>query len=237
MAEVTETKQTEATQSPDLTANKVIGQLYVARAKMSSPNFVIDSKELDMDIPADQRRRKEITFKFPKGLRKKIQAARVEFSYEWAHYTVRCYGLRICNEAGRELIEKAIAETETKMREIDPSLKAESVFFPLETKGIAKTVLYQQIVGAIQTQICETTLKKVNVIVERGKDKITTRTRNSLLKVMDQLKILNIVNDSNVDARIREIRERIETDSVIPLKEHLDEMLKTSTGRFGAIEF
>ena len=59
MAEVTETKQIEATQSPDLTANKVIGQLYVARAKMSSPNFVIDSKELDMDIPADQRRRKE----------------------------------------------------------------------------------------------------------------------------------------------------------------------------------
>ena len=219
---------------------EALPKLSIVRAKMSSPFFVDSSREVDVDLPEPDRKIKELTFKFKKSTRQEIQNVRSQFREVWLHWTVKFYGLHICNDDGKEIISHAVQAAAVALRKIDESLTAEPVFIPLDVAEIQKGALYSQVIGAIQGQVCETMLKRVNQALARmeesGKDEVHTRTRKSIEKLLGQLESLNIVNDKEVTKQIAELRAKIQAGSIHELKENLMELLKTSSGRYGAIE-
>ncbi len=225
--------QAAATAAPPL-------KLYIVRVKMASPFFVDSSREVDTDLPESDRKIKELTFKFKKSTRQQIQNVRSAFREVWLRWTVKFYGLHICNEDGKELLTDAVARAAADLKQIDESLKAEPVYIPLDVAEIARGALYSQVIGAIQGQVCETMLKRVNQAIARmedsGKDEVHARTRKSIEKLLNQLSTLNIVQDKEVTKQIEELRKKIQSGAIHELKENLMELLKTSAGRYGAIE-
>jgi hypothetical protein len=232
------------------TASLPLQKLWIVRTRMSSENFISNSQDLDQDLPEEDRRKREITFRFRKETRNQIKVVRMTFRETWLLWVVKFYGLHICNEAGVDHIKEATKKADAALKEIGAGararevdlkvddLHAEPVFIPLDVAEIAKGALYSQVLGAIQGQVCETMLKRVEKTLSKVKDpeKITTRTRKSLTNLLNQLGHLNIINDKAVDEQIREIRRTIETETLGPLKTSLQELLKTSAGRYGAIE-
>lgn len=204
-------------------------QLYVVQTNTSSENKVDESEELN-----DKQRK--ITYLFEKEKRNLIHRERANVGYVTKSNSVRFYSLVLTNEAGKEQILKAYKETDQAMKEIDPILKAEVNFLPLDLNQIAKGNVYEQILGSIKFQVFNKVFKRVDDLVSKEKDKLPETTKKSLKNLIDQCRALNVVKDQDIENQIDKIAKQIETESLVPLRNSLQEALKTGEGRFYALE-
>lgn len=205
-------------------------KLFIVKAGMSSGNFIDESKDLD-------EKRRELTYKFEKVKRKKIQACRMRFKDPIYKKCLKFHSMYVTNEAGKEMIEKTLLEADSALKEIDPSLKATPKFIPLDVNEMVKGGLYNNLIDAIKGQVFQKTFDKIEKqLKKKDTGKMTDRTKAALLHMVDQCRNLNVINDKDIAATIDAIQKKIETETFKPLRDEMAEHLTRSRDRFDAVE-
>lgn len=206
-------------------------KLYIVKMTMASPNYIAGSRFLD-----EEKMKKELTFKFTLEIRHSIQSTRMKYKGPIYSGCLDFYGLRICNEEQMEQIKEHIKSADADFKKINPALGAEVMFIPLDMGEIAKGGLYSNLLGAINTQLNTRVVKRLEDVLKRKKD-LTPRTKKSLLKMIEEIREINVLGDESVDARLDEMKAKIEDEALEGLKKDLDEELLKMKGRWGAVEF
>lgn len=206
-------------------------RLFIVKTSMASPNYIAGSRFLD-----EEKMKKELTYKFQLEMRQAIQATRMRFKGPIYSGCLDFYGLRVCNQNQREAIEASIKEADTAFKGIHPELKADVMFIPLDMGEIAKGGLYSNLLGAINTQLNTKVVKRLESVLNRKKD-LTPRTKKSLLGMIDQIREINVLGDEGVNARLDEMKAKIDEGALEGLVEDINAEMAKMEGRWGAVEF
>lgn len=201
-------------------------QIYIVKTNMSSSNHIVDSSELD-----DYRRME--TFTFNKQTRLDISAIRSKYKKPIYDNCGNFHGLYLCKEEDVEGIQKLISKANIELHEIDPRLGASILFIPLDTAAVKKGEMYDQICSAIKSQIFTNILKRIETVCHTA---IPTRSKRSLLKMLDRMERINVMDDPDITYRLNEIRTQIEKEAIAPLQEQLSKELKILTSRGANLE-
>ena len=205
-------------------------QLYVISTRVSSEFKIERSEELS-------DREKKITWLYEKEKRNNIHKIRASIYGPRERYSLDFYKLRLVNDEGKKALKEAYAKANEELKEIDPSLKAEIEFLPLDISQIARGNLYEQIIGSIKYQVFSKVFQRIDGLTrDGGKDNLPEKTKKSLKNLVDHCRNLNITRDEEIDIQIEKIAKMIEEESLIPLRDDLQKMLKSGEGRFYAIE-
>lgn len=208
---------------------KVQGQLYVVEVNMSSPH------KSDKTEYNDTENSSKIYYHFPKEQRNRIGIVRAQVNIA-VGMCAKFYKMRITNDLGKGQLEKVVLDAHHAMQQIDPMLKAEIHFIPLSMSGMQSENLMEEMLNQIQTQIHERVLERINEVIEKNGDKMTSRTRGALTKMLDRLKTINVMEDSKIDGRIEEMRRMIMTDQILPLQKEIMEILDEEKDRFSTVD-
>jgi hypothetical protein len=210
-------------------ANK---QLYVVHISMSSPYFTI--KEKTVVNPVENS--KKMYYRFPLVDRQRIQAIRQGVNVQVGAGCARFYELKITNDTGKEQLEEAIRDAHQKMILVDPTLKAESIFIPLSMAGMAQGNLLDAMVTQIREQIDGAVLKQIEAKIEKYGDNINPKSKATLLKMLDRIKSVNILDDPDIDAHIEEMKQRILNDQIVPLQQEILAIMNEDKDRFSTVD-
>jgi len=205
-----------------------INNLYIVQTRLSSSNRILYSSEISDQV-------QEITFKFTKDVRRKISAIRGRFLSPIYHETADVYGLRICREGQRGKIIDNINVANRQFKGIDGSLSAEVVFIPLDLEAVWGGELYEQFRLAIKGQIYKEVMDRVKKIATRP-GALPTRSKNSLLKILDRMNLINVIDDQEITDQIKMIREMVEKELLFPLQEQLEKDMFALTNRGANLE-
>lgn len=206
-------------------------RLFIIKTSMASPNYIAGSRFLD-----EEKMKKELTYKFQLDMRQAIQATRMRFKGPIYSGCLDFYGLRVCNQDQKESIEASIKEADAAFKAIHPELKADVMFIPLDMGEIAKGGLYSNLLGAINTQLNTKVVKRLESVLNRKKD-LTPRTKKSLLGMIDQIREINVLGDEGVNARLDEMKAKIDEGALEGLVEDINTEMAKMEGRWGAVEF
>jgi hypothetical protein len=205
-------------------------QLYVISTRVSS-EFKIEKSEVLSD------KEKKITWLYEKEMRNKIHSVRAMVYGPRERYSLNFYKLRLVNDDGKKALAEAYATANEELKKIDPSLKAEIEFLPLDLSMIAKGNLYEQIIGSIKYQVFSKVFQRIEKLTaDGGKDKLPENTKKSLRNLVEHCRNLNVTRDQEIDSQIEKISKMIEEEALIPLRDDLQNVLKSGEGRFYAIE-
>jgi len=205
-------------------------QLYVISTRVSS-EFKIEKSEVLSD------KEKKITWLYEKEMRNKIHSVRAMVYGPRERYSLNFYKLRLVNDDGKKALAEAYATANEELKKIDPSLKAEIEFLPLDLSMIAKGNLYEQIIGSIKYQVFSKVFQRIEKLTaDGGKDKLPENTKKSLRNLVEHCRNLNVTRDQEIDSQIEKISKMIEEEALIPLRDDLQKVLKSGDGRFYAIE-
>ncbi|MDD5010433.1 MAG: hypothetical protein PHC68_18785, partial [Syntrophorhabdaceae bacterium] len=118
------------------------------------------------------------------------------------------------------------------------NLHAIVFFVPLDFNQIFKGNLYAQIGDAINYQVYSGLFERMENMLKRteaGKD-LPERSRKALIKLVDNLRNINVTNDSSVEEKLKEFKARIEKGEIKELAESLKAELDANKSRWAAIE-
>ena len=186
--------------------------LYIVKTRMSSPNYILYSEEID-DMTA------KFTYKFNKETRQKISTIRSRFNKPIYEGTANFHGLYICQETHRQELEDMVSKANKQFQEIDPMLSASVMFIPLDAGAIRNGEMYDQINLAVKGQIYTDLLERLKKLADSS---IKSRSKSSILKMVDRMEKINVLDDPEISLKIYEIREMIENESLIPLLQDLE---------------
>jgi hypothetical protein len=119
-----------------------------------------------------------------------------------------------------------------------PKLGASVVFIPLDFQQIFKGNLYGQISDAIQYQVYSGLFERMEGMLKRtaeGKE-LPERSRNALIKMVDNLKSINVTQDENVYKKLESIRAKIVDGDLKEVAASLKAELDAGKSRWAAIE-
>jgi len=200
-----------------------IQNLYIVRVIMSSGHNVEESRSIGDFI-------QETTYRFDKDTRKKVAAIRMKHKAPLYENSVDFHGLWICREGQIIPIMHAVREANKELQSINTILGADSEFIPLSTSEIAKGELYSKIVESIRYRVFKDVFDRISEVMENKtylkKAELTQRTKDSLINLCDQLHTINLLNDDDITKKIEDIRQKIESNTLAPLKKELDDAIK-----------
>lgn len=233
-------------------------QLYIIKTKISNENYVLESKDVN-------DKQKLFTYKFAKETRDRIKAIRMRYKSPIYNGTLDFYGLRVCGDSSKpniqkaidaaevdfkklraEYIEKLIAEAPEKGEVINqstaealvPHLGASVMFIPLDFQQIFKGNLYSQITDAIQYQVYSGMFARMENMLKRteqGKE-LPERSRNALIKMVENLKSINVTKDEDINKRLEDYKARITKGEIAEVAASLKQELDAGKSRWAAIE-
>jgi hypothetical protein len=233
-------------------------QLYIIKTKISNENYVENSKDVN-------DKQKLFTYKFAKDTRDRIKAIRMKHKSPIYNGTLDFYGLRVCSDAAKPIIQKAIDAAETDFKTLRseyitkliaeapgkgevfsiqtaeslvPHLGASVMFIPLDFQQIFKGNLYSQITDAIQYQVYSGLFQKMENMLKRtaeGKE-LPERSRNALIKTCETLKSINVTQDENINKRLEGYKTQITKGELAEVAASLKQELDTGKSRWAAIE-
>ena len=219
-------------------------QVYIVNFTMASANRQLKTED------HREKNSKEIYFTYTEEQRKKIQNIRHKYRVPaLANYTFDFPGdrfgqsIRLCKEEYVPLIDAMAMEAHNELQTIDKSLIAFAEYLPLDLEKARKGTVYGSILNAIRERILDNVLKKVSEVVGRDSDNLKPATKEMLLKLVDKMRQINVLEDDEIDRRLDEIRDQIDREVLVPLKADLEQELETvqqaidaSHTRFGNIE-
>jgi len=222
-AEEAEALDKEFDKEPWVTPVQGIQNLYIVRVIMSSGHNVEESRSIGDFI-------QETTYRFNKDTRKKVAAIRMKHKQPLYENSVDFHGLWICKEDQIMPIMHAVEEADMELRKINTILGAASEFIPLSTSDIVMGELYGKIVDSIRYRVFKDVFDRISEVMENKtylkKAELTQRTKDSLINLCDQLHIINLLNDKDITDKIEDIRKKIESNTLAPLKQELDDAIK-----------
>lgn len=200
-------------------------KIFVVNLEMSSPN------QLDSSEKIDDKSRK-LNFRFGEKKRKEIHRVNQYHKSKIYLHTLDFHGLKICKEEQLAAIKTQADQAHEEMVKTDPSLHAFLGYFSLDMTEISKGDVYGQVLSAIRYQIVTEILDRLNKLSETQQlSQMSQRSREALLKMVDRLRAINILNDKEVETRLESIKQAIMTDSIAPMKAELvDEMMAIKRG-------
>ena len=191
---------------------KKLENLYIVKMRMSSPNHILYSEEID-DMTS------QYTYKFNKETRQQIAAIRGRFQKPMYDGTANFHGLYICQEQHRQELKDMMSKANREFQKIDPLLSADVMFIPLDAGAIRNGEMYDQINQAVKGQIYTDLLERLKKLADSS---MKSRSKSSLLKMVDRMEKINVLDDPEISLKIYEIREMIEKDTIKPLLEDLE---------------
>jgi len=186
--------------------------LYIVKTRLSSPNFILCSEEID-DMT------QQYTYKFNKETRQQISAIRGRFQKPVYEGTANFHGLYICQEKHCKELQTMMEKANTELQKIDPMLSAGILFIPLDAGAIRNGEMYEQINLAVKGQIYTDLLDRLKNIADSS---LKSRSKSSLLKMVDRMEKINVLDDPEISLKIYDIREMIEKDTIKPLLQELE---------------
>ncbi len=127
---------------------------------------------------------------------------------------------------------------QTIANQATPKLGATVIFIPLDFQQIFKGNLYGQITDAIQYQVYSGLFERMEGMLKRtaeGKE-LPERSRNALIKMVDNLKSINVTQDENVFKKLEGIRAKIVDGDLKEVAASLKAELDAGKSRWAAIE-
>ncbi|MFA5136975.1 MAG: hypothetical protein WC489_06340 [Patescibacteria group bacterium] len=125
-----------------------------------------------------------------------------------------------------------------EIKDVVASLHADVMFIPLDFQQIFKGSLYAQIGDAINYQVYSglfTRMEKMLKRTEEGKD-LPERSRKALIRMVDNLKNINVTGDEDIEKKLEEFKAQIERGEIKELAESLKNELDANKSRWEAIE-
>jgi len=204
-------------------------KVYIVANVMSSPNQTLNITELnEMSIQTD--------FKYKKEFRNKISAVRTLNKKPIYKNTLNFYGIHLAREDQIAEIEEASKNADSSMKGIDATLFSRIVFIPLDLTDAKKGELYESINNTIKYRIIKDTMEKIEKVAKNKAGKLTVRSKEALMSLIDRLHNINILNDEDITKRINAIKSSIQADNMGILEE-FNKDLETLQSRGAYLEF
>lgn len=186
--------------------------LYIVKTRMSSPNYILYSEEID-------EMTSQYTYKFNKETRQQISAIRGRYHKPVYEGTANFHGLYICQEKHRQELQDIISKANREFQKIDPMLHAEVLFIPLDAGAIRNGEMYEQLNSAVKGQIYTDLLDRLKKLANSS---LKSRSKSSLFKMVDRMEKINVLDDPEISLKIYEIRDMIEKETLQPLMQDLE---------------
>lgn len=205
--------------------NPSVMRIYVVNLEMSSPNQLNSSEKID-DMT------QKLNYKFTAKKRKEIHAVNQFYKSKVYANVLDFHGLRICKEEQLPLIIDLSSQANEAIQILDPSLHATLAYFGLDMAEVSKGDAYGQVLSAIRYQIISEVLGRLEKVTEtQAIDQLSKQSKTALLKMIDRLKAINILDDKGVETKLESLKTAIMTDTIAPMKKELiDEMLAIKRG-------
>jgi len=212
--------------------------LYIVTTAVSSPNQVLNSENIR------EKNQKLLTYKFDEETRQAISRVRMRTMSPIYQNTLEFHSLHICNEEQGKFIARKFVEADEEMKKIHPSLKAEVEFFPLNMDEMRRAGLYMGIVNAIKYRVYKDTFDRMEDFLSNRKDKLPERSKQAMMRMVDNLRAVNIVDDEEIDKHLNEIEQQINDETIIDLRDDMftqwksveAEIEASTKGRWNALE-
>jgi hypothetical protein len=209
---------------------KVDQKVYLAKVRMAS-QFKGKSKDIDDYI-------RQIRYTKPKKVRNQIGAIRQSVNVTRKNACMNFFGLFLTNEVGKGQIEQACREADTEMKKIDPTLNVQPMMLKIDLPDLAEGNMFDAMIGQIRRQVVDKALTRVQLVIERNSEggAIPAKTTAALLRMLEQTRALNIVNDAGVNAQIEQMKARITANEITLLRDELLAVLDEQKDRFSSLE-
>jgi hypothetical protein len=192
-------------------------RVYIVAIESSSPNHQESSKDL-----TDTTR--EIEFTFPKEMRDRIAAVRMQAAKPMYNCTLKFGKNYIAREDQLGDLRKAAGEGDRKMREIDNRLHCQLVMFPIDMDEVRQGETYQMVLNAIRYNVYNTVFARLAETLASKKG-MTDATRRSLLKMVENLRAINVLEDKDIELQLDAFKARIESSMLKELQDEINNAL------------
>jgi hypothetical protein len=200
-------------------------RVYIVAIEASSPNHQESSKDMD-------ETHREIEFTFPKETRDRIAAVRMAAAKPLYNNTLKFGKNYIAREDQLPELQKSAGEGDQKMQAINPKLHCQLVMFPIDMSEVRQGETYQMILNAIRYNVYNTVFKRLAETLGSKKG-LTDATRNSLLKMIENLRAINVLEDKDVEQQLDAFKARIESSMLKELQDEINNAL-TNMDKRGA---
>lgn len=203
--------------------------IYMVKISMGSPFRVDESREIDSYT-------RETKYKDSKEVRKDIGAIRQRVNERRAFSCAPFFGAYFTNQIGKDqLIE--ICQTEDRaMKAIDPALHVTAQFIKQNFADNENISAFDQLLGAIRSNIHETVLSRIEIEIGREKDHLTPKAKKALIAMCERTKGLNITKDPAINAEIESMKNRINANEIRELRDEILIIMDDTKDRAASLE-
>ena len=209
---------------------EALRRVFVVQTNYASPNRIDKSIEI-----TDMKR--EIDYTYSKKVRnmisvireqnmKQIREKTVDFPPEWDR------PLHLCNEAQKDEIKNLTKTADKQFQVLSSSLHAQVVFLELNIHDVQRGELYGQVISAIRYKIMYEIIEKIGEKVGQLPD----RNKDAMMKLIERLKYVNVLNDPEVDFQLKSIREKILAEDIAAVKAELTKDLSFTKQRMAYVD-
>lgn len=200
-------------------------KVYVINFTMSSPNQLLSSERLDESS-------RKLNYKFKEATRRDIHRKNEYYKSKAYIKLLDFHGLRLCKEEQLNELKDLADEANKELMTIDPTLGATLASFSLDMADVSKGETYGQVLSAIRYQIITQVIDKIDVMTkEKSINQLQVKSKEALVKLVDRLKAINILEDKDIDTKLESIKKAIIYDSIEVLKKDLiTEMISITKG-------
>lgn len=204
--------------------------IYMVKISMGSPHQVDKSREIDSY-------KREITYKKSKEVRKEIGAIRQRVNERRAFSCAPFFGAYFTNQIGKDQLITICQTEDRAMKEIDPALHVTAQFIKQNFADNENISAFDQMLGAIRSNILRVVLDRIMVEINREKDHVTPKTRKALISMCEKARAgLNITQDPSIDADIQNMIDRINADEIRELRDEILIILDDTKDRAASLE-
>jgi len=203
--------------------------IYIVEISGGSP---FRGKSWDLD---DYNRQME--YKHSKKIRNEIGAIRQEINVIVNGTCMRFHKkIKFTSAAGKSTLERACTDADRRMKLIDPTLHITPVFFEQTVTQLSTGNMFELMKKQLNEQVNQRILDRIEQTLEDAKVKdkegnvtsvkpITQRTRDALLKMIEGVKSINILDDETVNTRLDAIKEQMQTASFDDMRNELEDYI------------
>jgi hypothetical protein len=171
--------------------------------------------------------RREITYKFGKDKRNRIGAVRQTVNVAVQGTCMKFYKTRFTNANGKATLEAACTSADREMKAIDTHLHVTPMFYEVKVSSLSAGNMFDEMKNQLSVQVHQKVLSRIKAVLDNNKREdgtykpVTGKTRTALLSMLEKVEEINILNDPDVTARLTEMREQIQQNSLIPLRDEI----------------
>ena len=205
--------------------------IYAVAIEMSSPNRVVSSSLKNEGMTL------EVNYLFSEKIRAQIVAIRTFYKKPMYKNCLEFFTLFLCKESQKAEIQESVDKAQLALQAIDKSLKAKVQFMALDMQAVEKGETYQGVISAIEFRVLSDLAEKIKKVVDDKEGQLPERSQKALLKMVDHLEKINVLDDKNITAKLKKVREQIISGTVQTLKDDMEKEITMLRDRGAFLEF